>query len=40
MTLVDTGEETSVVYSDQNKFQGERVMIGGSGEQTIPVTQM
>lgn len=39
MALVDTGMETSVVYSDPTKFQGERVMIGGFVGQTIPVTQ-
>lgn len=39
MALVDAGMETSVVYSDPTKFQGERVMIGGFVGQTIPVTQ-
>ena len=40
MALVDTGMETSVVYGDPTKFQGERIMIGGFAGQTIPVTQM
>lgn len=32
MTFVDTGSETSVVYSAPTKHQGERVMIGGVGD--------
>ena len=36
--VTDVG--TAVVYGDLTKFQGERVMIGGLGGQTIPVTQM
>lgn len=32
MTFVDTGSETSVVYSALTKHQGERVMIGGVGD--------
>ena len=39
MALVDTGAETSIIYGDPNKFHGNRVMIGGFGGQTIPVTQ-
>jgi len=39
MALVDTGAETSVIYRDLTKFDGNRVMIGGFGGQTILVTQ-
>ena len=39
MALVDTGAETSIIYGDLTKFNGDRVMIGGFGGQTIPVTQ-
>ena len=39
MALVNTGAETSNIYGDLIKFQGDRVMIGGFGGQTIPVTQ-
>lgn len=37
--LVDTGAETLLIYGHPNKFYGYRVVTGGSGEQTIPVTQ-
>ena len=39
MAFVDTGEETSIIYGDLTKFNGDRVMIGGFGGQTVPVTQ-
>jgi len=39
MALVDTGAKTSIIYGDLTKFNGDRVMIGGSGGQTVPVTQ-
>ena len=39
MALVDTGAETSIIYRDLTKFNGDRMMIGGLGGQTIPVTQ-
>ena len=39
MALVDTRVETSIIYGDLTKFNGERVMIGGFGGQTVPVTQ-
>ena len=39
MALVDTGAETSIVYRDPIKPDRDRVMIGGFGGQTIPVTQ-
>jgi len=39
MALVNTGAETSNIYGDLIKFQGDRVMIGGFTGQTIPVTQ-
>jgi len=39
MALVDTGAETSIIYGDLTKLNGDRVMIGGFGGQTIPVTQ-
>ncbi|XP_052553514.1 uncharacterized protein LOC128087697 [Tympanuchus pallidicinctus] len=39
IALVDTGAETSIIYGDRRKFDGERVMIGGFGGQIIPVTQ-
>uniref|UniRef100_A0A669QJJ3 ribonuclease H n=1 Tax=Phasianus colchicus TaxID=9054 RepID=A0A669QJJ3_PHACC len=39
MALVDTGAETSIVYRDPTKFDGDRVVIGGFGGQTTPVTQ-
>ena len=39
MALVDTGAETSRIYGDLTKFNGDRVMIGGFGGQTVPVTQ-
>jgi len=39
MALVDTGVETTITYGDLNKFNGDRVMIGGFGGQNIPVTQ-
>ena len=39
IALVDTGMETSIIYRDPTKFDGDRVMIGGFGGQTIPVTQ-
>ena len=39
MALVDTGAETSIIYGDPTKFNGDRVMIGGFGGQTVPVTQ-
>lgn len=35
--LVDTGTETSIVYCDPTKFQGNREMISGLGGQTTPV---
>ena len=37
--MVDTGAETSIIYGDLTKFNGDRVMIGGFGGQTVPVTQ-
>jgi len=40
MALMVTDVGTAVVYGDLTKFQGERVMIGGLGGQTIPLTQM
>ena len=40
MALVDTGVETTITYGDLNKFNGDRVMIGSFGGQTILVTQM
>jgi len=40
MVLIDTGAETSIIYGDPTKFQGDRVMVSGFGGQTIPVTQM
>ena len=39
MALVDTGVGTSIIYRDLTKFNGDRMMIGGLGGQTIPVTQ-
>ena len=39
MALVDTGSETSIIYGDPAKFDGDRVMIGCFGGQTILVTQ-
>ena len=39
MALVDTGAETSLIYGDPTEFNGDRVLIGGFGGQTIPVTQ-
>ena len=39
MELIVTGTETSIIYGDLTKFDGDRVMIGGFGGQTIPVTQ-
>ena len=39
MVLVDTGAETSVIYKDLTIFDVNKVMIGGFGGQTIPVTQ-
>jgi len=39
MAFVDTGEETTIIYGDLTKFNGDRVMIGGFGGQTVPVTQ-
>lgn len=39
MALVDTGAETSIIYGDPTKFNGDRVMICGFGGQTIPVSQ-
>jgi len=39
MSLVDTGVETSIIYGDPTKLDGNRVMIGGFGGQTIPGTQ-
>jgi len=39
MALVDTEVETSVIYGDPTKSDGDRVMIGGFGGQTVPVTQ-
>jgi len=39
MMLVDTDVETSIIYGDLTKFNGDRV-IGGSGGLMIPVTQM
>ena len=39
MALVDTGAEPSIIYGDPTKFSGDRVMIGGFGGQTVPVTQ-
>ena len=35
--LVDI--ETSIIHGDLARFDGDRVMIGGFGGQTIPVTQ-
>ena len=35
MALVGTGVETSIIYGDQTKFSGDRVMIHGFGEQTF-----
>ena len=40
MALVDKGMETSIIYGYPTTFQGNKVMIGGFGGQTIPVTQM
>ena len=40
MALVDTGAETSIIYGDPTKYNGDRVMIDDFGGQTIPVTQM
>ena len=39
MALVDTGAETSIIPEDLTKFNSSRVMIGGFGGQTVPVTQ-
>ena len=39
MALVDTGAETSRIYGDLTKFNGDRMMIGGFGGQTVQVTQ-
>jgi len=39
MALVDTSAETSVIYGDPTECQGDKMMIGGFGGQTIPVTQ-
>ena len=39
MALVDTGAQTSIMYGDLTNFDGDRVMIGGCGVQTISVTQ-
>ena len=30
MAFVDTGAKTSIIYGDLIKFNGDRVMIGGS----------
>ena len=37
--MVYTGTEISIIYGDLTKLNGDRVMIGGFGGQTIPVTQ-
>ena len=34
-----THVETSIIYGDLTKFNGDKVMICGFGVQTIPVTQ-
>jgi len=39
VALVDTGAETSIIYGDLTKFDVDRLMIGGFGGETIPVTQ-
>lgn len=39
MALVGMGTETSIIYGDPTTFHGDRVMIGGFGGKTIPVTQ-
>jgi len=39
MALVDTGAETSIIYGDLTKFNGDRVMIGWFGGQTVSVTR-
>ena len=39
MTLVDIVAETSIIYGDPTKFNGDRVINSGFGGQTIPVTQ-
>lgn len=40
MALVDTDSETSITYGDPTKFQGNKVIIGGFGGQTVLVTQI
>ena len=40
MVLVDTGAETLIMYGDLTKLNGDRVVIGGFGGQTILATQM
>jgi len=39
LALVDTGAETSIIHGHPTKFNSNRVVIGGSGGQTVPVTQ-
>lgn len=42
MVLIDTGAETSIIYGDPTKFQGDRVMVSGFVKITAldPLTQM
>ena len=39
MALDDAGAETSIIYGDLIKFNGDGVMTGGFGGETIPITQ-
>lgn len=37
--MVDKGVETLIIYGDLTKFHVDKMMVGGFGGQTIPVTQ-